>query len=234
MIIALSGYGYTDCGDCATSMGTGKDTVADFLKSDFNFVRVGFADPIKRFVKDLFDFSDEQIWGPSEHRNKPDTRYIRRQAGAFGTLDGRPSPREHLYLTPRYALQTLGNEWGRDTVGPNVWINYALKVAKKIESGFDYDQNKGVYLDQTLETHRQDVVFSDLRYRNELECIKKEKGYVVRIKRCVQFVESMNHASEIGLLDVDDSEFDYIINNNGTIDSLRAQVAKMVEHLSRR
>jgi hypothetical protein len=58
--------------------GAGKSTVADFLVKNHGFVAVALADPLKRIAREVFDFSDTQLWGPSEARNKPDERYLRR------------------------------------------------------------------------------------------------------------------------------------------------------------
>jgi len=58
--------------------GAGKDLGAQRLTTKHNFVRVAFADSLKRYAKDMFDFTDDQLWGPSEMRNLPDKRYPRR------------------------------------------------------------------------------------------------------------------------------------------------------------
>lgn len=60
--------------------GAGKDTVADFLVKNHGFVKVALADSLKRICREVFDFSDKQLWGPSEERNKVDVRYLRRPA----------------------------------------------------------------------------------------------------------------------------------------------------------
>jgi len=65
--------------------GSGKDTVADFLVRDHSFVKVALADPLKRICRDVFDFTDEQLWGPSEKRNAPDKRYPRPRGYSFPT-----------------------------------------------------------------------------------------------------------------------------------------------------
>ena len=123
--------------------GAGKDTVADFLVKNHSFVKVALADVLKRAAKEFFDFSDEQLWGPSSERNKPDPRYRRKplqsrglfqqsveevqdigDQESFGVTDG-------LYLTPRHALQQLGTEFGRACYS-DVWVNYALRVAAEV------------------------------------------------------------------------------------------------------
>lgn len=57
--------------------GSGKDTAAKFVITDHRFVPIAFADEMKRVCKRVYDFSDEQLWGPSEFRNLPDKRYPR-------------------------------------------------------------------------------------------------------------------------------------------------------------
>lgn len=138
--------------------GVGKDTVADFLVKNHGFVKVALADPLKRICREVFDFSDEQLWGPSSERNKPDPRYpalghqfrFKEHARAV-SFEGRTNvwvcrcgvmleadsyPSEELIaqqnacvsLTPRHALQQLGTEFGRNCYD-NVWIDYAMRVA---------------------------------------------------------------------------------------------------------
>ncbi len=67
--------------------GSGKDTAADFIVKHGDFVKVAFADPLKRICQDVYKFTDEQLWGPSSRRNEPDERYLRMKAGALGCTD---------------------------------------------------------------------------------------------------------------------------------------------------
>lgn len=59
----------------AGQAGSGKDTVADKLCTDRGFTKVALADPIKRFGKRVFGFTDQQLWGPSAYRNAVDPRF---------------------------------------------------------------------------------------------------------------------------------------------------------------
>jgi hypothetical protein len=54
---------------------SGKDTVAQRLVENHGYVQMAMADPIKRFGKEVFGFTDTQLWGPSEARNAHDMRY---------------------------------------------------------------------------------------------------------------------------------------------------------------
>lgn len=55
--------------------GSGKDTVASFLVKNHGAVAIAQADPMKRLARLIFDFTEEQLWGPSETRNAPDLRF---------------------------------------------------------------------------------------------------------------------------------------------------------------
>ena len=86
--------------------GSGKDTAASVLVREHGFVRVAFADELKRIVKRLFHWDDDRLWGPSDRRSEPDP--------AWGGL------------TARRALQVLGTEVGR-ALHPDVWVRATMR-----------------------------------------------------------------------------------------------------------
>lgn len=148
MIIGISG-----------PAGSGKDTVADYLVQKQGFVRISLADSIKRYCKEVFQFSDDQLWGPSEKRVEPDLRYPRtciecrgmkytflrcedpqcgdstwdHECGGTTTCPTCKGTGE-TFLTPREALQLLGTEWGR-TCYPDIWVLYTIRIAKDLLTG---------------------------------------------------------------------------------------------------
>lgn len=92
------------------SKGAGKDTCADYLCKEHGFIKVSFADCLKRACKELFVFSDEQVYGTQKQKETPDPRW-------FGA-------------SPRTVLQYVGTELLRDQLdtimpglGKNVFIN---------------------------------------------------------------------------------------------------------------
>jgi hypothetical protein len=87
--------------------GSGKDTVAHMIPGA---KLLSFADPLKEFCAQVFEWNRNTLWGPSENRNRPDPRY-----GG---------------LTPRHALQTLGTQWGRACY-ENVWVDLGIRRAKE-------------------------------------------------------------------------------------------------------
>lgn len=109
------------------------------------------------------------------------------------------------YPEIRRLLQVLGTEVGRAKWGDNFWVWQATK-------GLNSNQN---------------IVFTDVRFPNELEEIKIFGGVTVRIVR--DGVEAVNtHPSESAL---DDATFDFTIHNNGTLEELKAKIENLVQML---
>lgn len=54
---------------------SGKDTVGEMMVQGRNGVMVAQADAMKRFMQRTFFFTVEQLWGPSDTRNAPDSRF---------------------------------------------------------------------------------------------------------------------------------------------------------------
>lgn len=175
--------------------GSGKDTVAQMMPAQ----RIAFADTLKHICKQVFDFSVDQLWGPSEHRNAPDARYTRE--------DGQP-------LTPRFALQTLGTEWGR-RCHPDIWAIAGIRQASIV---CDYEG--------------KNVVITDCRFVNEARIVKQYGGEVWRVVRPgVRLTgEAAAHPSEV---EQDSREMDALVDaaifNDGSLDDLRREVERLCE-----
>lgn len=80
--------------------GVGKDTVAEYLWRKHSFVRIAFADPMKRAAQEIFGLTDEETWG----------RRLKEVVIPYWGL----SPRRMFQLVGTDAMQTC---FGRD-----VWI----------------------------------------------------------------------------------------------------------------
>lgn len=185
--------------------GSGKDTIADRLVEKHKLVKMANADLLKRVARLIFDFTDEQLWGPSELRNAPDKRYprehgpwVRDCCSCCGMDGGGELRRTHseiqkawpqCYLTPRFALQSLGTEWGRMCF-ENIWIGRLLGIAQELlaSNGFcEYTPKKGLIRIMSAEDRLPGpiagVVISDVRFLNEIEAIKVAGGKIVRVIR---------------------------------------------------
>lgn len=68
--------------------GAGKDEVAARLVEDHDYVQMALADPIKRFILEVFEFDKVQLWGPSSARNAFDPRYVKCEIRSSGVSFG--------------------------------------------------------------------------------------------------------------------------------------------------
>lgn len=116
--------------------------------------------------------------------------------------DFKNTPVSWLDKTPRFLLQTLGTEWGRDLVDKDVWV-------KSLLSSY---------------TNEQDWIITDVRFPNECSEIKKLGGKLVRVER-THFNDT--HPSETALDGYND--WDYIINNNGSLGDLDKKISAMCQ-----
>lgn len=122
----------------------------------------------------------------------------------------------NIKTTPRDILQKLGTDFGRDMIHPDVWVN-SLFV----------DYHSGIKMSDYIESK---WIITDLRFPNELQRIKNLGGICIRVNRksnilpCV--AHEYQHPSETSL---DNNEgFNYIIDNNGTIEELIEKVKEIL------
>lgn len=116
--------------------GAGKSTAAAYLARTYGFERVRFAGPLKAMLAAL-GCSPDEIDGSAKEL-------------PCDLLGGR---------TPRQAMQTLGTEWGRHLVTPDLWTRAWIRAA----------EGKSL------------VVADDVRFANEADLIRGRGGIVVEI-----------------------------------------------------
>jgi hypothetical protein len=87
-------------------------------------------------------------------------------------------------------------------------------------------------VDSEMMSSKKNVVIPDSRFKNELALIQRAGGKTIRIKRPGVEVPAWQHASETEQMEIPDSEFDYIVVNDGTLDDLALKVQAMIEKLS--
>ena len=110
-------------------------------------------------------------------------------------------------VTPRLILQQFGTEVMRGQMYDGIWVDSVI------------GRYKG-----------ENTVISDTRFINEIKTIKAHGGKIVCVKRGElptqkEMQEKGAHKSEWDWLD---SEFDYIINNTGTLEDLYKKVDDLI------
>lgn len=191
--------------------GSGKDSLALAMTEKYGGVSLALADPIKRIAHEVFQFTEDQLWGASELRNAPMANYHLRDlddAGARLNVYARkwcqrlfPRMWEHARdklvdwyhevrghfmktgeLTPRYVLQTLGTEWGRALDG-DVWVKYAREQALRLlGGGLTYNRLEGL-TDVKGAVPPNFIVITDGRFANEVIRIKEVGGQAIQVIR---------------------------------------------------
>lgn len=178
---------------------------------------MALADPLKTIARDVYDFSIHALWGPSSERNKPDPRYLR------------PGTTEHL--TPRHALQQIGTEMGRSLYA-NTWIDLGIRRAQQLLAGKRIVKPENSFKGSWLVEKTDLVVFSDVRFVNEIDAIHAAGGVVWYVRRPgAGLVGAAGaHQSE---QEMQSNEFleklDHVIENNTTLAALREHVAAELE-----
>lgn len=165
----------------------GKSTVARYLVEQ-GFIEVSFAAPIKRAISTAFDIDILDLEEPQF----------------------KEAPLPWLGKSPRYLLQTLGTEWGRKMVAPDVWL---ILAARRIEKARDLGH--------------PGVIVSDVRFDNEADFILARGGQLWRIWR--QAATAVRaHESEQGINEAYPS---HGIINNGSFDDLYTRVDNLLAPL---
>jgi len=158
---------------------SGKSTAAMHLVDAHGWQRIRFAGPLKSMMAAL-GLTNAEIEG-----------------------DRKELPCELLCgQTPRHAMQTIGTEWGRQLIGPDVWIR-AWRAA----------------FDRTLPGSC--IVVDDCRFPNEAEAVQAAGGIIVRVERHGDTVA--DHVSEGCTIPAE-----HVIRNAGSTADLLAAVDRLV------
>jgi hypothetical protein len=203
-------------------IGSGKGTVGDILESK-GFIKDSFAKPLKDAVSVMFGWPRNLLEGDTEVSRK-----WREEPDAYW------SEQFQKQFTPRLALQLMGTEAGRNVFHKDIWVISLLNRARG-----------------------KDVVVTDVRFKNEIDYIQKNGGIVVRVIRGEEpvwyntaliqnstdiekhwLLEDEHELMEQKFPDIHSSEWDWIgcdfnytINNDGTLQDLGNKIEEMLHKL---
>jgi len=176
-------------------MGSGKTTLARAM-AGLNFHTVTIASTLKEMTLTYL-----VCCGISPHEA--------RKLISDPTLKERDDPRIGN-KSPRYLMQTLGTEWGRNFLGPDAWGEAALaKAADLMSQGYN-------------------VVLDDVRFVNEADLVKRAGGHVVFVENPSVPRAATTHASEGAL---NNYPHDYLFTNDGPLSDMLLKAHNMVEFL---
>lgn len=156
--------------------GSGKDTFARLLAevSDQLVEIDHFAEPLRQGLQAMLGLSPEAF--------EPALKEL---------------PIPWLGVSPRRLMQTLGTEWGREMVAPDLWVTLAQR--------------------RRDHSHYDATIFADVRFESEADWIRDQGGTILRMVR--PSPDRLDaHKSEDGIARHKD---DVAIYNAGSLDDLR-------------
>lgn len=173
--------------------GSGKTTAAKYIER-IGYTRLSFSDALKKMLHEGLEIPYEYLYGEKKSESCEE-------------LCGR---------TARHAMVTLGTEWGRDMIHPDIWVSAtSRKLGHLINMGVSR------------------FVIDDIRFLNEAKWVQSlnAKGIIakiVRISRDNGNGEVTQHRSET---EQDGIIADWDIRNNSTLDSLYQSIDEILTYL---
>ena len=198
---------------------SGKDTSANYLVKEYGFKRFGFADVLKDMVAEQYGIPREHC-DSSDFKEKAILTMPVETKDAFGKIIhtfmqkefrdqngikyGSGDTNSVLYWTPR-ALCILEGSIKRSATS-NYWVSKVVSEIKKSEGNY---------------------VISDLRYKSEVEQLKKAFGEDLTLVRVNRFKDT--EATDPSERDLDDYDFDvYIDNYESSLQSLHKDLNELM------
>lgn len=159
---------------------SGKDTAAQFLIAHIGGYRYSFADPLRRMLAAGLGIDmGDPYWQANKEQDIP----------AIGR-------------SPRYLMQTLGTEWGRDLVHPDLWVILAKQALHRLGPG---------------------MVIPDVRFTSEADWIRSIGGRIIHLHR-PHGSEVREHQSELGI-PMDGN--DLLVQNSGSLEDLQGKIKEL-------
>lgn len=176
------------------NVGAGKTTAANYLVSK-GYIKIRFAEALKKMMIDGLGIDKEYVDGSKKNE-----------------------PCEELCgVTCRIGMITLGTEWGRHLIHPDLWV---VRLSRELCRLIALGECK--------------FVIDDFRFLNEVQWLRRlSVSSVAPIESCLIRIERekseiINHQSETEQKGV---EVDFTIDNTRSLDLLHKTIDVAIEHL---
>jgi hypothetical protein len=179
-------------------IGSGKTTVARYMYEKYGYTVLRFADALKSMLVFGLGISPDNVYG-----------------------NNKSEPCEELCgNTVRHAMITLGTEWGRNLIHPDIWV---VSVENKLKKEIKYSA-------------RRFFVIDDVRFLNEANWLMRTKhtyydgcGFAPNVK----LIRIVRDTDKVGIVHQSETEQDNIIvdstlHNTDTLENLYVKVDKIV------
>jgi hypothetical protein len=194
----------------------------NWIGSEPIFEIVKFADPLKDIICILTGCTRKQL---EDHDFK--TSLLSKEWTTYNTkFNGNETVLLESLRTYRNLLQYLGTDLLREQLHEDVWVNALFNKYEVVE-----DRR---CMDNPYDVIYPNWIITDVRFPNELRAIKARGGITINLNRINStsqnehiFVNKKDrfHSSETALVN---STFDYVIDNNGTMEELISSVREIL------
>ncbi len=201
-------------------IGSGKDTVADYLQNIHHFRRESFARTLKDAVSSIFGWDREMLEGRTQH-----SREWREEIDEWWA-----TRLEIPNLTPRWVLQHWGTDVLRKHFHNDIWV---ASLENKLRSNKDNVVITDCrFLNEIFAVQNQGGIVVRVQRGKDPEWLSVAKTYnttnsAEQQEKAKQYLDENNvHQSESGWAGC---KFDYILYNNFTLTELYDQVNDLLE-----
>jgi len=178
---------------------SGKNTIAQILAHRLcdhpkEYAMLAFADPIKEMAMIMFPWADPECLYGASHLRNNTIPYAKNEFG---------EP-----LTYRQALIDIGTQGRR--YKPDIWVDVMDHRIQKMP----LKEQEGI--------EKRLLLITDLRFVNEMDYLVRKGFFVIKVLRDTPLL--INHGTETEQEKIPENDFDFILENNADLETLRNKV----------
>jgi hypothetical protein len=203
MIVGIAGF-----------IGSGKDTIADYLITFKGFKRMSYAGPLKDAVASIFGWDRDLLEGT--------TKYSREWRD---TVDPWWAERLEIpNLTPRFVLQQWGTEVGRRAFHDDIWIASIENQLRTTKDNIVLSDCR--FPNELKSIKRMGGLTIRVTRGDNPSWYDAAVAYNFGNKDSLSILmEHKVHASEYSSVGLD---YDYYVDNSGTVDELHRKIDSII------
>lgn len=213
---------------------SGKDTFFSFVENQYGYKRVALADKLKSVVQDLYQFSNEQMYGSlkdiedKRYPNLVDQRKILSPEWEHELIDVAVdngfeeslmyinNPEYKQYLTPRRVLQIFGQH--QRELYPDIWVDYIFNVS----------------IPSLIKDGHKKIIITDFRFTNEANFAQ---NWAIYRDTQLIFIKIDRPNIKKNLIDISENDlnsfkdWNYIIQNDSSLEDYKNKCFSLIDSI---